>query len=90
MAEREDAAWRFSVADNGLGIEPQHVERIFDPFQRLHPGDAFPGNGIGLAICKRIVELHAGSIWAEAVPGGGSIFHFTIADQRDETNVALT
>src|SRR5205085_7875478 len=90
MAEREDAAWRFTVADNGLGIEPQHVDRIFDPFQRLHRRGDFPGSGIGLAICKRIVELYGGGIWAEAAPGGGSLFNFTIPDQRDDRASPVT
>lgn len=79
-AARDGQAWRFSVRDNGLGIDPQHAERIFEPFRRLHTRHAFPGTGIGLAIAKRIVELHGGRIWVETASGGGSVFTFTIAD----------
>ena len=77
-SERKGDHHEFAVEDNGIGIDPAHMERIFTIFERLNPLDRYPGSGIGLSVCKKIVERHGGTIWADVTPGGGTTMRFTL------------
>jgi len=76
-AERDGALWRFTCTDDGIGIDPQYAERVFMIFQRLHAREEYAGSGIGLALCRKIVEHHGGTMWLEP-SGQGATFHFTL------------
>jgi signal transduction histidine kinase len=84
-AERENGLWRFSVRDNGIGMNPDHTQRIFEPFQRLHGEEDYSGTGIGLAVCERIIDQHGGRIWVSSTPGEGSVFYFTLPGAEQHT-----
>jgi len=81
-----DGSWEIVVSDNGIGIEPQYAERVFLIFQRLHGRDAYDGSGIGLALCRRIVEYHGGQIWLDTDYEGGASFRFTLPRSGESDN----
>ena len=81
-ATQEANRWLFTVQDNGIGVEPDYFEYIFVAFKRLHTQDSHPGSGVGLAICKKIIEGHGGRIWVDSTLGEGTTFHFSLPASR--------
>jgi len=89
-AARDGDGWRFDVSDDGIGIAPEHAEAVFGMFRRLNAQDEYAGTGMGLAICRRIVERHGGRIWVSATSGGGSVFSFTLPDEPPHASYNVT
>jgi len=86
----DDDHYVISVRDNGIGIKTEHLDRIFDIFQRLHPREKFEGTGAGLTIARKIVEAHSGKIWVESKPKKGATFFFSLPTRPDETDESAT
>lgn len=86
-ASRNNGKWCVSVADNGIGIDPRFRNKVFEMFKSLHPRDKYEGTGIGLAVCKKIVERHGGEIWVDSEPGKGAVFSFTLPAQSEDSSV---
>jgi light-regulated signal transduction histidine kinase (bacteriophytochrome) len=81
-SDRDEAVWEFAIGDNGIGFDMIHSARVFELFSRLHPADEYKGTGIGLTICRRVVERHGGRIWVQSAPGEGTTFHFTLPENQ--------
>jgi light-regulated signal transduction histidine kinase (bacteriophytochrome) len=81
-AERNGRDWTVTLSDNGMGIDAKYHEQVFEMFRRLHTEQAYPGTGIGLAICRRVVQRHGGRIWLDSAPGEGCAVHFTVPGAR--------
>ena len=79
-AKKKNDQWCFSISDNGIGIEEEYKDKIFIIFQRLHTRNEYPGTGIGLAVCKKIIQRHGGDIWFTSEPGKGSVFYFSLPE----------
>jgi PAS domain S-box-containing protein len=88
--EQGEGQWTFSIRDNGIGMDAEHLHRVFDAFHRLHADGVFPGTGIGLSICRGIVERHGGRIWVESEKGRGSVFKFAIPKQPSEQSAGAS